>query len=147
MNNGSGGGAAAPAGALPKTGQLPAGVGGEISGTVLSASTEQPVGQILVEAFRTTGDKSKPVSSAATQSDGTYTLAGLFPTTYVLKFSAQGSFKPIWYPNAPSRGGARTIDPQAQGTTTGVNAVIQGLPSSISGAVDPGDTTTRCTRR
>jgi hypothetical protein len=141
VNNGSGGGAAAPAGALPKTGQLPAGVGGEISGTVLSASTEQPVGQILVEAFRTTGDKNKPVSSAATQSDGTYTLAGLFPTTYVLKFSAQGSFKPIWYPNSPARGGARTIDPQAQGATTGVNAVIQGLPSSISGAVDPGDTT------
>ena len=80
------------------------------------------------------------MSSAATQADGTFTLAGLFPTRYVLKFSANGGFKPVWYPDAPGRAGARAVDPQAQGTTTGVNVVIRGLPASISGTVDPGDT-------
>jgi hypothetical protein len=140
-NNGSASAGSTPAGALPKSGQLPAGIGGEITGTVISASTEQPVGQILVEAYRAGGGKSgSPVSSAATQSDGTFTLGGLFPTQYVLKFSANGGFKPVWYPNAPSRSGARHIEAQAQGLTSGINAVIQGLPASITGTVDPGDT-------
>jgi hypothetical protein len=138
--NGAGGGAAAPAGALPKTGQLPAGIGGQISGTVLAGSTEQPVGQILVEAYRV-GGTSKAVSSAATQTDGTYTLGGLFPTQYVLKFSAPG-FLPTWYPNASSKGGARPVSAQAAGLTSGINTVIRGLPASISGTVDPGDTLT-----
>lgn len=139
-NNGSASAGSTPAGALPKSGQLPAGIGGEITGTVISSSTEQPVGQILVEAYRASGKSKNPVSSAATQSDGTFTLGGLFPTQYVLKFSANGGFKPVWYPNAPSRGGARAVGAQAQGLTSGINAVIQGLPASITGTVDPGDT-------
>ena len=139
-NNGSAPVGSTPAGALPKSGQLPAGIGGEISGTVISSSTEQPVGQILVEAYRAGGAKGQPVSSAATQSDGTFTLAGLFPTRYVLKFSANGGFKPVWYPDATSRAGARAVDAQAQGLTSGINAVVHGLPASITGTVDPGDT-------
>lgn len=130
----------APAGSLPKTGTLPAGIGGQITGTVISSSTEQPVGQILVEAYRAAGQTNRPVSSAATQADGTFTLAGLFPTRYLLKFSATGGFKPVWYPNAPGRSGARAVGTQSQGTTSGINAVISGLPASISGTVDPGDT-------
>ena len=140
LNNGSSDGNGAPAGSLPKSGQLPAGIGAQIAGTVISASTEQPVGQILVEAYRASSPSKNPVSSAATQADGTFTLAGLFPTKYVLKFSATGGFVPVWYPNAPSRAGARAIGTQAQGTTTGINVVVRGLPASISGAVDPGDT-------
>ncbi|HEY2297559.1 MAG TPA: carboxypeptidase regulatory-like domain-containing protein [Jatrophihabitans sp.] len=139
-DNGSTDGNGAPAGSLPKSGQLPAGIGAQITGTVISASTEQPVGQILVEAYRASSKSKSAVSSAATQSDGTFTLAGLFPTQYVLKFSANGGFKPVWYPNAPSRAGSRAVNTQAQGTTTGINAVIRGLPASISGTVDPGDT-------
>lgn len=137
---GSGGGAAAaaPAGALPKTGQLPAGIGGQVTGTVISASTEQPVGQILVEAYRAAGS-SKAVSSAATQADGTFTLGGLFPTDYLIKFSAPG-FKPVWYPNATGKSGARAVPVQAQGISSGINTVVQGMPASISGKVDPGDT-------
>lgn len=139
-NNGSASAGSTPAGALPKSGQLPAGIGGEITGTVISSSTEQPVGQILVEAYRASGTSKSPVSSAATQSDGTFTLGGLFPTQYLLKFSANGGFKPVWYPNAPGRGGARAVGAEAQGLTSGINAVIQGLPASITGSVDPGDT-------
>jgi hypothetical protein len=139
-NNGSAPVGSTPAGALPKSGQLPAGIGGEISGTVISSSTEQPVGQILVEAYRATGKNRQAVSSAATQSDGTFTLAGLFPTQYVLKFSANGGFKSVWYPDATSRSGAKVVDAQAQGLTSGINVVIQGLPANITGTVDPGDT-------
>jgi hypothetical protein len=137
--NGSSAAGVAPAGSLPKTGQLPPGIGGQISGVVSAASTEQPVGQILVEAFRATSKSGKAVSSAATQSDGTYTLGGLFPTSYLLKFSAPG-FTPVWYPNAPTKSGAASVGAQAEGVTSGINAVIRGKPASISGSVDPGDT-------
>lgn len=147
---GGAGAGGAPADTLPKSGQLPAGIGGEISGTVTATSDQQPVGRILVQAYRRTRSGLAKVSSAATQSDGTYTLAGLFPTSYYLQFSGAG-FHPVWYPRSPSRAGAQPVDAVAQGSTTGVDAVVTGKPASISGAVDPGDTvhavTTRVTAR
>src|SRR5206468_335101 len=85
-SGGGGGGSKAPAGALPKSGQLPPGVGGEITGTVTAASDRQPVGRILVQAWRQGRNGLQLASSAATQADGTYTVAGLFPTSYYLKF-------------------------------------------------------------
>src|SRR6478609_1438843 len=108
--------AAAPAGAMPKTGLLPAGVGGEISGTVTAASDQLPAGRITVQAYRQGRDKLLQVSSAASQSDGTYSLAGLFPTTYLLKFSADG-YRSVWYRNAASKDGAQKVSVLAQGKT------------------------------
>jgi hypothetical protein len=142
---GSGDGAgAAPAGALPKSGQLPPGVGGEITGTVRATSDKQPVGRILVQAWRASRDGLKLVSSAATQADGTYTLAGLFPTAYYLEFSSTG-YRPVWYPGAAAQSGAQLIQAVAQGSTSGADAVITGEPASISGTIDPGDTLTPVT--
>ncbi|MEO9139103.1 MAG: carboxypeptidase-like regulatory domain-containing protein [Jatrophihabitans sp.] len=137
---GAAGSGAAPAGALPKSGQLPPGVGGEVTGAVVATSDRQPVGRILVQAWRKGRDGLQPVSSAATQADGTYTLAGLFPTSYFLKFSSAG-YRTVWYPAAPTQTGAQSVNAVAQGSTTGVNATITGLPASISGTIDPGDTT------
>lgn len=135
---------AAPADALPKSGQLPAGIGGQVSGTVRARSDGQPVGRILVQAWRQAErhDGSRylvPVSSAATQTDGTYTLAGLFPTGYLLEFTASG-YHTVWYPNATAPSGAQQAAAVAQGSTTGVDAVIAGYPASITGKVNPGDT-------
>jgi hypothetical protein len=128
----------APAGALPKTGQLPPGLGGAITGTVTAASDAQPVGRILVQAYRPHGAGLVLVSSAATQTDGTYALSGLFPMPYYLKFSATG-FTPVWYPSAASQSGAQLVTTTAEGSTDGVNVVIKGQPASISGNVNPGD--------
>ncbi len=135
----AGGAAAAPAGALSKGGQLPAGMGGEINGVVVSVNDKQPVGRILVQAYRKSRSGLEEMSSAATQADGTYSLAGLFPTAYYLKFSAAG-YRTQWYPNSPGASSARPVPAVAQGTTSGVNATILGLPASISGVVDPGET-------
>ena len=89
------------------------------------------------------------VSSAATQADGTYTLAGLFPTSYYLQFSATG-FKPSGTRTRPPGRREAGAAPR-RGSTTGINAVITGKPASISGSVDPGDTlknvTTKVTAR
>ncbi|SOD70957.1 carboxypeptidase family protein [Jatrophihabitans sp. GAS493] len=135
---------AAPAGALPKSGQVPAGIGGAISGTVTAASNHQPVGRILVEALRQTPKGLTVVSSAATQADGTYTVAGLFPTEYLIRFTSAG-FQTVWYVSSPSQGGAAQVSTTSDGSTSGVNAVITGNPASISGTVDPGDTLTPVT--
>jgi len=140
VDGGSGdpsGGAAAPAGVMPKTGLLPAGVGGTISGVVTAKASLAPAGRITVQAYRRGRDGLVQVSSAASQADGTYTLGGLFPTSYLLKFSADG-YTPVWYPDAPAKGGADDVAVAAQGKTEGVDVVIKGKPASISGTIDPG---------
>lgn len=134
-----GAGAAVPAGVLPKSGQVPPGAGGTVTGAVSNANDHQPVGRILVEAWRQTRDGLRLVSSAATQSDGSYSLGGLFPTDYYLKFSAVG-FTTVWYPAAPGQSGAQPVAARAQATTGPLHTVITGLPASISGSVNPGDT-------
>lgn len=137
---------AAPPGALPKTGIVTAKVGGSISGLVSATTDGTPVGRIMVRAYRQGRNGPVLVSSAATQTDGTYVLAGLFPTDYRLKFSAAG-FTTVWYPAASARGGSTPVTVDVQTPTTGVNATVTGLPATISGtieasgAVDPPITT------
>ena len=156
-----------PAGATPKTGLMAPGVGGEIDGIVTAKSNNGPVGRILVQAYRQGRHGPVRVSSAATQSDGSYVLAGLFPTTYWLKFSADG-FDTVWSPSkvppvgktAKTANAAFTsssgslsltgatkagIAVQAQAKVAGANVVVDGQPASISGAIDPGDSLTPVT--
>jgi hypothetical protein len=135
---------AAPAGALPKTGPLPPGVGAVITGTVTAASNRLPAGRILVEALRATDKGLQVASSAASQTDGTYSLAGLFPTRYLLRFSATG-YKTLWYPAAGNQAGAKLVTASTEAATGGINAVITGLPASIQGSIDAGDTLTPVT--
>jgi len=130
----------APAGALAKDGSLPSGLGGTIAGTVTAASSGEPVGRIQVDALRPAADGSLVLSSSsATQADGSYQVAGLFPGGYLLRFAAAG-FDPIFYPAAADQGGATPITVLSAQVTTGINVVISGQPASITGTVDPGDT-------
>jgi 5-hydroxyisourate hydrolase-like protein (transthyretin family) len=129
-----------PAGALPKTGAMPAGLGGTIAGTVTAATDGEPVGRILVEALRTRADGSiVVVGSAATQSDGTYQVAGLFPGAYTLRFSATG-FNTVFHPAATSQSRAAPVNVASGAVSTGADAVITGKPATITGSIDPGDT-------
>jgi hypothetical protein len=130
-------------GTLPKTGELPPGTGSQITGTVLGWVDHQPVGRILVEAYRLKGRTPLPVSAAGTQADGTFNIAGLFPTSYYLKFSASG-YRSVWYDGAPNGSptisGAKLVLTQPQGTVSVKDLVIRGFPATIRGGVDPGDT-------
>jgi len=128
-----------PAGSLPKSGPLPAGVGAVLTGTVTATSNHLPAGRILVEALRRTHDGLQVVSSAATQSDGSYSLAGLFPTSYLIRYSAPG-YRTVWYPAASSDTRARLVATSSEAVTSGIDARITGLPASIQGDIDPGDT-------
>lgn len=127
---------AAPAGAVPKTG-VAIGVGGTISGTLTAASTQAGVGRITVEAVRTTPTGPTLVASAATGDDGTYNLVGLLPGDYYLHFTAQG-FQDQWYPAAPTQATSTPVTVDAMGQTPGINAVVTGLPATISGTVATG---------
>jgi hypothetical protein len=132
----------APAGALPKTGQLPAGVGGEISGTVLAANDARPVGRILVQAYRMGPHGLIGTSSTTSRADGSYALAGLFPTGHYLKFSGAG-YVTQWYPNRSTQ----AVTAIAQGVTADINVRIATRPASISGTVESGETLTTVTAR
>jgi hypothetical protein len=131
--------AAAPAGALSKDQPLPPGVGGVLTGQVTAASDGEPVGRILVEALRQSRAGLVVVSSAATQADGSYSIAGLFPGQYFLRYSATG-FTTSWYPAATSQSSAKSVTANAGVPTGSLNAVVTGLPASITGKIDPGDT-------
>jgi cell wall-associated NlpC family hydrolase len=136
----------APAGALPKTGHLPPGVGGEITGTVAAANDAQPAGRILVQAYRMGPHGLIAMSSTTSRADGSYTLAGMFPTDYYLKFSAAG-YITRWYPNRSTHALAHPVTAPAQGVTAGINARISTQPASISGTIESGDTLTTVTAR
>ena len=133
--------ASTPTDSLPKNGLMPAGVGGEIEGVVTARSDGKPVGRILVEAYRDGPDGRQLFSSAATQADGSYSLTGLFPTGYRLKFSADG-YRTTWFPASSSAAGSQEVTAVAQGRVEGVDAEVTGLPASIAGSVDPGDSVT-----
>ncbi len=127
-----------PAGAVPKSGVV-IGVGGTINGTVTAVSTGAGIGRITVEAVEDTEKGPQLISSAATGTDGAYSLVGLLPGPYKLLFTAHG-YKDVWYPTAPDEGSASAVNVDAQGTTSGIDTSIAGLPGSISGHVDTGQT-------
>jgi hypothetical protein len=138
--------AANTAGILPKSGQLPPGEASQITGQVLGWVDNQPVGRILVQAYRLKGSTPVAVSSAGTQADGTFALGGLFPTTYYLKFSATG-YRTVWYSAQDAHGtssmhASSPITTEPQGSVTTKSVIIHGLPASIRGGVDPGSTLT-----
>ena len=129
----------APAGALPKDGSLPSGLGGTIAGTVVAASDGGPVGRIQVEALRVRADGTlDTASSAATQADGSFQVAGLFPGGYLLRFSADG-FDPVFYPGTPDQAAATPVAAASAEVTPGINVIITGRPATITGTVDPGE--------
>ncbi|MCU4186055.1 carboxypeptidase-like regulatory domain-containing protein [Acidiferrimicrobium sp. IK] len=129
----------APAGAVPKSG-VAIGIGGTITGTVTATSTQAGIGRITVEAIRSTPSGPSLVSSAATGNDGTYSIAGLLPGDYFLLFTAQG-YHDVWYPAAPSMTQAVSVSVAAEAQTPGINAVVTGMPGSITGTVVTGSLT------
>lgn len=131
--------AGGPAGALPKSGPLPPGVGGALAGTVTAASTGNGLGRIVVEALRTSRNGLQLVSSAATQTDGSYAIVGLLPGDYLLRFSAPG-YRTAWYPSAAGQAAARPVSVGAARLVRNLDTRVGGLPATISGTVDPGDT-------
>ncbi|GEL95058.1 carboxypeptidase regulatory-like domain-containing protein [Cellulomonas composti] len=134
----------APAGALAKEGPLPAGVGGTVTGVVLGENDGEGVGRLTVVALRyNSDDELVPVASAATQADGSYTMSGLFPGSYLLRVQASG-YDEAWYPAAVSEASAGTVEAVGREITDGADLVVRGHAATLSGNVqtaDPQDAT------
>lgn len=128
---------AAPAGSLPKDGALPAGVGGVLAGTVRGDSDGAGVGRLTVELLRDSREGLVLVSSSATQADGTFELAGLFPGQYFVRIAADG-YDEVWYPKAAGESSAQPVRVQAQEVTEGVDLTVVGHPASLEGTVATG---------
>ena len=126
----------APAGAVPKQG-VAIGIGGTINGQVIAANTRAGVGRITVEAIQLDPTQAQPVSSAATDAQGQYSVAGLLPGQYVLEILAQG-YQTVWYPSATSQAAALPITVDALSTRKLGQATVVGLPGSITGTVNTG---------
>jgi hypothetical protein len=130
-----------PGDVLAKGGALPAGVGGVISGRVVAANNGDGVGRIVVEALRQSATGLKLVTSSATQADGSYVVVGLFPGNYYLRFTAPG-FKTVYYPSVPTLAASTQISAAPQQVTKAKATRIVGLPATIIGRVDTGQTAT-----
>jgi hypothetical protein len=90
-----------------------------VSGTVLSASGK-PVPTTLVELFDGTGVN----PSAYTDSAGNYTIGGIAPGTYSVRFRAE-EFAPEWNGNARARTGSTPITVVAGQVVAGLNAILE----------------------
>ncbi len=112
-----------------------------ISGTVTAKSSGEPVGRIIVTALRVRADGTTVAeASAATQADGTYEVAGLFPADYVLRYSADG-FVTSYFPAAASEKAATRVPATSGQVTAATNAIVTGKPAKITGSIDFGATT------
>ncbi|MBV9098769.1 MAG: carboxypeptidase regulatory-like domain-containing protein [Frankiaceae bacterium] len=130
-----------PGDVLAKGGPLPAGVGGVISGRVVSTTSGDGIGRIVVEALRPSRTGLKLVTSSATQADGSYVVIGLFPGSYYLRFTAPG-YQTTWYPGTPKETGAQLVPAAPQQVKKANTVKVLGFPATISGQVDFGNVTT-----
>ncbi len=130
------GGGAPVAGFAPKD-FAPLGAAGSISGTVTSPGQPGGVGRLTVQAVELGPGGGAP-ATAATQANGSYQVAGLFPGHYKVSFSAPG-FKTIWYGGASRERAARVVEVGAESTLQNVDVVVHGLPGSIKGQVMTGE--------
>ncbi len=112
--------------------------GGAISGTVVAASNQEPVGRITVEAIRQTRDGPRLASAAATDEDGTYELVGLVAGRYTLRFTAPG-FNDVWWPAGTTEAMASNVSVTVGNNVEEIDVTISGEAGGIVGSVDVGE--------
>jgi hypothetical protein len=111
-------------------------VGGSALGKVTAASTGNGMARITVEAYRVTSQgETEMTASAGTADDGTYTLAGLLPGRYKLRYAADG-FDDLWYPAAASSSEAEEVEIEARGEVEDLDVALAGQPGRMTGNVD-----------
>lgn len=103
----------------------------------LIGATNQPAAGVTVDLFLAT-NTTQAIVSTATSSTGQYKFQNLVSGSYKILFDGAG-FTELWYPTALTAENATAVNLQAAQQLTGVNAVIGGIPVTISGTVVGGD--------
>lgn len=116
---------------------------GSISGTVTDG-VGSPIDRVNVRLYNSNDDLvtyKGNIALAATAADGTYTLSGVDPGTYRVRFGRNldvpdgvGPFGYQFYDNKSTLGSAQTVTVAAGTDTPGINATM-GAAGSISGTV------------
>jgi hypothetical protein len=118
----------------------PATVGGSLEGTITAASTGAPLARVTVELYSA---KEQPASetqespfltAVASESNGSYTLEGVLPGRYRLRFRGPG-FEDRWYPNQTSATAAAVLVVQPKKTVPELNQAMPGGPGELSTTV------------
>ena len=115
-------------------------IAGSALGKVTAASTGSGLPMITVEAYRITGSGAEELTaSAGTADDGTYSLAGLLPGRYKLRFTAAG-FEERWYAEdssgAASSADATPVEIEPNAEVEDLDVSIPGEPGRLTGSVD-----------
>lgn len=105
------------------TTSTPTGPPGSITGRVTAAGTGQPIAGICAAAAQIGGPA---VTSAKTGADGTYTISGVAPGRYRLKFHdcTNNAFADQFFNNKSDAGSADVLTVAAGKTLSGINAVM-----------------------
>ncbi len=106
--------------------------GGQITGAVTDAATQQPLSNVYVYAYDANGNY---VAYAYTDSNGVYTITGLATGSYRIQFEPySGSYFTQYYNGKQTLSAADPVAVTAGNTTSGINAsLIQG--GSITGTI------------
>jgi 5-hydroxyisourate hydrolase-like protein (transthyretin family) len=105
--------------------------GGQISGTVTSAASHDPLQGVEVDVYDSSDEF---VNSTTTAASGTYTLSGLTPGSYEVGFVPTGNLLPQFYNGQASLDNANAVTVTASHTTSGIDAALA-AGGNISGTV------------
>lgn len=110
----------------------PASATASIAGEVRLQATGKPVAGVTVDLYQPSS--TSPVASVATNTQGSYTLAGLAPGTYDLSFTGAG-FTPLWYPGVTAQAQATSVTLSGGEHLHGIDIAIGAVPVTIAGSV------------
>jgi hypothetical protein len=111
-------------------------IGGSVLGKVTAVSTGNGLERITVEAFRVTSQGGNEMTaSAGTADDGTYSLSGLLPGRYKLRYTADG-FDEVWYPAAAVATDAQEVEVGPGKSVDDRDVALPGQPGQLSGSVN-----------
>ena len=110
----------------------PAKVGGSLAGTVSAASNGTALARITVELWNGTGTTF--VTAVASGSTGDYTLDGVLPGRYRLRFRGPG-FDDRWFPDATTATDAEVIELAPTGKREGLDQSMPGRAGVLSTTV------------
>ena len=113
-------------------------VSGTAAGVVRAANSGKGLPRVTVEAYRVSAKGNRLAASAASAEDGSYSLGGLLPGRYALKFNAPG-FAELWYPAGPTLASGEPVALQAKTTLGGLDIALVGNPGSVSGRLAVAD--------
>jgi hypothetical protein len=105
--------------------------GGAIAGTVSSAATKATLSQVRVCARDAAAEVERCAMNAA---DGTYAVSALPTGSYRVHFEpfeTESKYAPQFYKDAAAEAAAEAVAVTAGSSTTGIDAVLQGVPVAV----------------